>query len=146
MLASAGQPSLHDYSACMVYWSSGALRRNCRQKQLETSLSPLWVFLLNRNSRERFWGLTLWYFWTGRAKHPGPPSLPRHVGVELHNVGGWLTHGDFAMEVGVDFLAVAEHRLIPARSVVSGLGIGVRVFLLPGHRLLRIPLMLVMLV
>ena len=46
---------------------------------------------------------------------PGPPSLPCHVGVEFLNVGGWLTHGDFALEVGVDFLAVAEHRLIPAR-------------------------------
>ena len=31
------------------------------------------------------------------------------------NVGGWLTHGDLALEVDVDFLAVAEHRLIPAR-------------------------------
>ena len=30
-------------------------------------------------------------------------------------LGGWLTHGDLALEVGVDFLAVAEHRLIPAR-------------------------------
>ena len=52
---------------------------------------------------------------TGRARHPGPPSLPCHVGVEFLNVGGWLTHGDFALVVGVDFLAVVEHRLIPAR-------------------------------
>ena len=43
-------------------------------------------------------------------------TLPtQHVGVEFLNVGGWLTHGDFALEVGVDFLAVSEHRLIPAR-------------------------------
>ena len=28
---------------------------------------------------------------------------------------GWLTHGDLALDTGVDFLAVAEHRLIPAR-------------------------------
>ena len=28
MLASAGQPSLHGYDACMVYWTKGALRRN----------------------------------------------------------------------------------------------------------------------
>ena len=27
----------------------------------------------------------------------------------------WLTHGDLALETGVDFLAVVEHRLIPAR-------------------------------
>ena len=32
MLASVGQPSLHGYYACMVYWNKGALRRNCRLK------------------------------------------------------------------------------------------------------------------
>ena len=37
------------------------------------------------------------------------------VSVELFNVGGWLTHGDFALEAGADFLAVVEHNLIPAR-------------------------------
>ena len=36
------------------------------------------------------------------------------VSVELFNVGGSLTHGDFAFEAGADFLAVVEHRLIPA--------------------------------
>ena len=36
------------------------------------------------------------------------------VGLEVFNVGSWLTHGDLAMEVGVDFLSVVEHRLIPA--------------------------------
>ena len=46
---------------------------------------------------------------------PGPPSQPRPVSLEFHNVGGWLTHGDIALDAGVDFLAVAEHRLIPAR-------------------------------
>ena len=35
--------------------------------------------------------------------------------LEFRNVGGWLTHGDLALAAGVDFLAVAEHRLIPAR-------------------------------
>ena len=44
-----------------------------------------------------------------------PTSLSRHVGVEVLNVGCWLTHGDLALETGVDFLAVAEHWLIPAR-------------------------------
>ena len=53
--------------------------------------------------------------WIGRAKHPGPAPLSRHVSVEVLNVGGWLTHGDLALEVDVDFLAVVEHRLIPAR-------------------------------
>ena len=42
-------------------------------------------------------GLILWFCWVGRARHPGPTSLPF-----------------LALEVGVDFLAVAEHRF-PAR-------------------------------
>ena len=62
-----------------------------------------------------FWGLIFWHFRAGRARHPGPPSQPRHVSLEFHNVGGWLTHGDIALDAGVDFLATAEHRLIPAR-------------------------------
>ena len=52
----------------------------------------------------------MWHVW-----HPGPTPLVQHVGVEVFNVGGWLTHGDLALEVGVDFLGVVEHRLIPAR-------------------------------
>ena len=39
MLALVGQPSLHGYDACMVYWTKGALRRN-----YETSFSPYWGF------------------------------------------------------------------------------------------------------
>ena len=37
------------------------------------------------------------------------------MGVEVLNVGCWLTHGDLALDASVDFLAVVEHRLIPAR-------------------------------
>ena len=115
MLALVGRPSLHGDYACKVYWNQGALRRNCRQKQNKTSFSPFWVFLFSRNPTKRFWGLIFWHFWAGRARHPGPPSQPQHVSLEFHNVGGWLTHGDLALGAGVDFLAVAEHRLIPAR-------------------------------
>ena len=71
-------------------------------------------FSVSRNSTKYVWGLVLWYLWIGRARHPGPPSQPRHLCLEFHNVGGWLTHGDLALAAGVDFLAVAEHRLIPA--------------------------------
>ena len=53
------------------------------------------------------------YLWIGEARHPGPGDGT--IGVEVFNVGGWLTHGDVALETGVDFLAVVEHRLVPAR-------------------------------
>ena len=115
MLALVGRPSLHGNYACMVYWTKGALRRICRQKYGETSFSPFRIFLFSRNSRERFWGLVFWHLWIGRARHPGPSSTSPHLGIEVLNVGGWLTHGDLALDTGVDFLAVVEHRLIPAR-------------------------------
>ena len=93
----------------------GALWINCRQKQRETSYSHLRVCLFSRNYRKRFWGLIFWHFWIGKARHPGLTSPPPHLGVEVLNVGGWLTHEDLALAAGVDFLAVVEHRLIPAR-------------------------------
>ena len=102
MFASAGQLSLHGNYACWVYGTKRALRGICRQKHCETSFSPFWVFLFSRNSRVRFWGLLLWLLWIGRARHPGATPLLQHVGVEVFNVGGWLTHGDLALEVDVD--------------------------------------------
>ena len=55
----------------------------------------------------------------------------------MFNLGGWLTHGDFfALAARVDFLAVVERRLIPARvrgewarleSKGVGFGLGSRV-------------------
>ena len=56
--------------------------------------------------------MVLWNLWIGRARHPGPGSAPFLI--EVLNFGGWLTHCDFALDVDVDFLAVVEHRLIPA--------------------------------
>ena len=55
--------------------------------------------------------MVFWYLWIGRAKNPGPGSSHR-LAVEVSNVGGWLTHGDLALDAGLDFLAVTEHRLI----------------------------------
>ena len=55
----------------------------------------------------------MWHLWIGRARHPGPGAVS--FAVEVFNVGGWLTHGDFVLSAEVDFLAVVEHRLIPAR-------------------------------
>ena len=113
MLALVGQPSLHGYYACMVYWNKGALWRNCRLKESKTSFSPVFVFLYSRYSLKRWWGRVLWLLWIGRARHPGPFS--GSMTVEVFNVGGWLTHGDMVLEAHVDFLAVVEHRLVPAR-------------------------------
>ena len=115
MLSLAGQPSLLGYDAFMVCRIKGTLRGICRQKHCKTSFSPFRVFLFSQNSRVWFWGLILWLLWVGRARHPGPTPILQRVGVEVFNVGGWLTHGDLSLEVGVDFLAVVEHRLLPAR-------------------------------
>ena len=56
----------------------------------------------------------LWHLWIGRASNPGS-GPPCHLAIEVFNVGGWLTHGDLALEAKIDFLAVVEHRLIPAQ-------------------------------
>ena len=58
-------------------------------------------------------GVIIWHLWIGRARHPGLGS--QGVAVEVFNVGGCLTHGDFALETGTDILAVVEQRLIPAK-------------------------------
>ena len=54
----------------------------------------------------------------GRARHPGPGRrtfIPGQLSIEFANIGGWLTNGDLALDSCAQFLAVAEHRLIPAR-------------------------------
>ena len=56
----------------------------------------------------------------GRARHPGPGRrsfIPGQLSIEFVNVGGWLTYGDLSVWIPVlNSLAVAEHRLIPARA------------------------------
>ena len=68
----------------------------------------------------------LWHSWIGRARKPGPGR--QHVAVEVFNVGSWLTHGDLALEAEVDFFAVVEHRLIPARVRSEWAGLGAKGF------------------
>ena len=63
---------------------------------------------------KRFWRKVLWLLWIGRARHPGPVGGGA-LSLEAFNFGDWLTHGDTALETTADFLAVPEHRLIPAR-------------------------------
>ena len=78
------------------------------------------------------------------AQHPGPPSQSHRVSLEFFNVGNWLTHGDLALDAGVDFLAVAEHRLILARVRSEWSRHRGRVFLLFGLLLRKSLLVLVM--
>ena len=55
----------------------------------------------------------------GRARHPGPGRrsfIPGQLSVEFAKIGGWLTFGDLALDSCAQFLAVAEHRLIPSRA------------------------------
>ena len=75
---------------------------------------PPSFFLVSSHSLNFFGGCLVWHLWLGRARHPGPGS--GSVGIEVFNVGGWLTNGDFAVEAGVDFLCVTEHRLVSARA------------------------------
>ena len=41
---------------------------------------------------------------------------PGQLSIEFVNVGGWLTYGGLALDSCAQFLAIAEHRLIPARA------------------------------
>ena len=43
----------------------------------------------------------------------GPSTCP--LSTDVFNVEGWLSHGDLVLEAQIDFVAVVEHRLIPAR-------------------------------
>ena len=62
--------------------------------------------------------------WCGCSTLGGPDILvlvngffnPGQLSVEFVNVGGWLTYGDLALDSCAQFLAVAEHRLIPSRA------------------------------
>ena len=59
-------------------------------------------------SQYRFWEIILWYLWICRGNHPGGGNF----WVEVFDVGGRLTHVDFALKTRTDFLAVTEHRLL----------------------------------
>ena len=89
-----------------------AIPGNCRQATRGICF-PFWeFFLVCRSSLCWFLGLLIGHLWVGRAWHPG--TRPHGVSFGVFNVGGWLTHGGFAMEGDVDFLAAVEHRIVPA--------------------------------
>ena len=81
---------------------------------------PFWTILFGKQKDFLFfWWFICWMLHIGRARHPGPgprDSIPGQLSIEFINVGGWLTSGDFAMDSFAQFLAVAEHRLIPSRA------------------------------
>ena len=76
------------------------------------------VFAASKRSLRFFLGLILWMLSIGRARHPSPCNLsnPSGCSIEFLSVGGWLSRGDLALESNAHFLAVAEHRLVPARA------------------------------
>ena len=105
--------SLSGYDACLVIGPSRAPGGRVGQKKHKTPNSPLALFLVSMHSLRWYWGCLAWHLWIGRARHSGPGYK---LGVEVFNISGWLTNGDFALETEVDFLAVVEHRLVPARA------------------------------
>ena len=77
------------------------------------------VFLVSKRTLYFFWEVVVWMLHIGRAWHPGPGKrsfIPGQLSIEFANIGGWLTYGDLALDSCAQFLAVAEHRLIPARA------------------------------
>ena len=55
--------------------------------------------------------------WEGKASRAcSTVFYPGQLTVEFVNVGGWLTSGDLALDSCAQFLAVAEHRLIPSKA------------------------------
>ena len=114
MLAWWGLLSLSGYDACWVIKPTRAPGGKSGLKHGKTSLSHLSIFLVSSHSLKIVWGCLVWHLWLGRARHLGPGS--GSVGIDVLNVGGWLTNGDFAAETGVDFLCVTEHRLVSARA------------------------------
>ena len=91
---------------------SSGITRKLQAKYIRMTVFPCRVFLFGRNSLVMFWGLVVWHLWIGRGQAPGPGS--QSFAIEVFNVDGWLSHGDFAPDVEVDFSAVVEHRPIPA--------------------------------
>ena len=96
-----------------AFWRKG-WKNHCK-----TTVSAL---VVNKRTLFFFWEMVIWMLHIRRAGHPGPGKgffTPGQLSVELVIVGGCLTDGDLALDSYAQFLAVAEHWLIPswARSV-----------------------------
>ena len=123
-LVTYGGPTPGNYYMHDVVPPNGAFGESSWQRQCKTRYSPFVGFLLpctylvSKRSLRFFWGLLVWMLSIGRARHPGPgtSSYPLGLSIEFLNVGGWLSRGDLAFESSAHFLAIAEHRLVPARA------------------------------
>ena len=119
MLVAKWEPTPCYRDAYSVGIPKGVCGRKCGQIHCKTTVSPRdkCVFLVSKRTLYFFWGVVIWMLHIGRARHPGPgrrPFISSQLSIKFANIGGWLTYGDLAMDSCAQFLAVAEHRLIPA--------------------------------
>ena len=116
MLVAMREPTPCYHDAYSVGIPSGAYGGRAGKVTIRPQFPPLlnvffWLVF--------FWEVVVWMLHIGRARHPGPGKrsfIPGQLSIEFANIGGWLTYGDLAMDSCAQFLAVAEHRLIPARA------------------------------
>ena len=119
------------------------------QIHCKTTFSPLYGRLVLVSKRTSF-SFGRWWFGCSTLREPDILSwysvfYPGQLLVEFVNVGGWLTYGDLALDSCAQFLAVAEHRLIPSRAgqfVISFVRLVISLF---GLLLVKIRLLVVML-
>ena len=103
------EPTSGHNDVCSVDRPKTAFWEKCGQNDSTTTFSSSGRhgLLVSKRTLCSFGG-----WWSGciisEGQTPGPVS-----GSGL-NVGGWLTNGDMALDSCAQFLAVAEHRLIPA--------------------------------
>ena len=97
-----------------AFWEKGWLM------ECKTTFSLFWMcFLVSKRTLYFFGRVIMLMLHIGRARHPGPGPrsfTPGQLSIEFVNVVGWLTYGDLALDSCAQFLAIAEHRLIPARA------------------------------
>ena len=123
-LVAYGEPTPSNYYMHDVVRLNRAFLGDSWQKHYETRCPPFvgfllpYTFLVSNRSLRFCWGLFVWMLSVGRARHPGPgtSSYPPGFSIEFLNVGGWFSRCDLALESSAHFLAIAEHRLIPARA------------------------------
>ena len=111
--------AVHFPSRGRALWIGG---RRWPLANLQREVSFYFLYIAEYASSKRyflFFVVIVWMLHIGRARHPGPGPqsfTPGQLSIEFVNVGGWLTSGDLALDSCAQFLANAEHRLIPSRA------------------------------